>query len=101
MLLNATTLEIFNSNVIFFVLGSALAISLMLVITNMKDVVQEKKASTLPAMDSNQSSRRAMFAIKQGFKLIFTEPLIFFGIWGSVIQMNLKMIAGMTSNLAI
>ncbi len=48
MLLNSTNWGIFNSDVLFCALGSALAVSLMLVITNMKDVILEKKQTGLP-----------------------------------------------------
>jgi hypothetical protein len=69
----------------------------------MKDVIKERNQEirTQAPEETGTSAQRAMFVIKQGIYLVRTEPLIFFGIWGSVLQMNLKMISMGTSNLAI
>ena len=67
LLLNATNLGIFNSNVLFCFIGSCLVISLILVATNMKDVIRERKAQGVPTIQESQTANskgRAVFVIK-------------------------------------
>lgn len=52
----------------------------------MKDVIKEQnQVDTVQLEETGTSAQRAMFVIKQGIYIVRTEPLIFFGIWGSVI----------------
>ena len=84
----STRWAIFDSNVIFLFIGFCLVLSLVLVISHMKDVIKERNEVTQVSTeesDSESSSQRAIFVIMQGIYLVRTEPLIFFGIWGSVI----------------
>jgi hypothetical protein len=81
LLLNATNLTIFSSNVLFSVLTLLIIGSTIVVNFGMKDVIKEGCHTT----ESTGEKPSVKYLVKQACNLIRTEPIIGLGITGSII----------------
>jgi hypothetical protein len=91
LLLNATNYALFNSECIYFGLSLLLLTACVLLSVGMKDVVKENRTQ------SSEEAVTARFVVKQAWNLLWSEPLIALGIFGSTIQLNMRVIGGSTT----
>jgi hypothetical protein len=84
-----------------------LVIATIVVKIGMKDVVADRKKLQLENRvegEEGQAEENKVtvgFILKQVWFLFTTEPLILLGIIGTVIQINMKIIGGTTTTLAL
>ena len=97
LLLNATNLPMFSSDMIFFFVAFILVATGVLVYFGMKDVIREGNRMT----ESVSQEVTASYVIKQAFNTVISEPILTLGISGSVIQLMTKFVGGVTTTLVI
>ena len=87
--------KIITETTIFYILAASFALTSILLLVGMKDVVKTKDFEIRrERSNSLESKKRLIFVIRQAINSIITEPMIILGILGAMVDGNIEGLTG-------